>query len=299
MKKNLNTTTKATSRNVTSGNLALSHEQREIVCTPNQNMCEAIIANCIKSDGGVLYAAIPLELMDLDKSYQRMLKPHYKEIAGHWDENKCGVLTVSYRDGRFYVVDGQHRFEAAKICGVKRLYCLVHTGWTQADEARAFVQQDDLKKPVSGAAKLRAGCIWKDNTALAVKSVCDKYNVVCFPETSGQVGALTATDKAMRIVRTHGVELLDDIFHLIDRLDWRMEPNGYSGTVLYAARNVLLPRKDRDAATEMIVKAMGKGGFGLHPLGLRDVLNWAQREYPNLNRTEALTKAWGNLVSRL
>lgn len=276
----------------TVGDLALAEVTPDIVCAPNQDMCDAIIANCMKSDGGVLYASVPLVLMDLDRAYQRERKPHYKTIAENWDENKCGVLTVSNRDGRFYIVDGQHRFEAAKIRGVKRLYCLVHTNWTQEDEAWAFAHQDYEKKRVHGAEKLRADCVSKrDEVPLAVRRVCEKHNVVWFQATGRPAGVLTAPERAKAIVRKHGEEMLDDIFVLIDSMDWRMEKGAYSANVLMGASSFLLTVKDRQEAIRRVSRVMKAG---VRHRSLREVFEWAHERYPELSRTDALAKLWGH-----
>lgn len=65
-------------------------------------------------------------------------------IVSNFDIHKFGVPKVSYRNGQYYVFDGQHRVIAYKILfGEGMIECEVHFGLSYEDEARLFAQQYD------------------------------------------------------------------------------------------------------------------------------------------------------------
>lgn len=84
---------------------------------------------------------------DLDELDKRLVS----SIARNFDPHKLGVLEVSYRNGKYYVFDGQHR-----LAGLLRRFrnedfyvnCNVHFDLSYEDEARYFAEQN------KGVAKL-------------------------------------------------------------------------------------------------------------------------------------------------
>ena len=260
------------------------------ICKPNPGYCETIIANATKSAGGVMYASIPIELLDLDHTYQRALGPYVRDMAEHWDEFKAGVLCVNYRDGRFFIWDGQNRFEAAKMRGgIDRLHCMIRVGWNREEEALAFAKQNERKKRLSSADVIRAEIIGGDPVAMSVKAICDKYGVNCAPMNAHAPGGLHASDRAKRIVATYGAEMLNDIFEIIRDLRWNSEVGGYKTIVLHALRNVLLMKPARTLTKKAIIE-------GAKGRTLKEATIESSLRYPNLNGTEAMTKLFVDMM---
>ena len=79
------------------------------------------------------------------QSYQRDVD--YKKIAyivSNYDKHQFGIPKVSYRDGEYYVYDGQHRIAAYKAMNGDRdgfIQCEVHFNLTYEDEAKYFAEQ--------------------------------------------------------------------------------------------------------------------------------------------------------------
>lgn len=75
--------------------------------------------------GNKVFCFIPVELLKIDhENYQRPLQKTFKYLLDNWDDDKCDPITVNYRgDGYFYVINGQHRTEAAKAMGIEQLCC--------------------------------------------------------------------------------------------------------------------------------------------------------------------------------
>lgn len=261
------------------------------ICEPNPGYCETIIANATKTAGGVMYASVPIGLIDLDTSYQRELGPHVYEIAMNWDEMRAGALCVNYRDGRFYAWDGQNRYAAAVLNGaIPRLYCMISVGWTREQEALAFAKQNERKRRLNSTDRIRAEIIGGDPIAMSVKKVCDEFGVTCVPHGGRRVGALWAADRAKRIVASYGEDMLRDIFTAIQNLEWNGEQGGYSTVVLHSLRNVLLMSKDREATLDTMRRRTQ-----CHEL--RKFMLSAKSRFPSVtNSTDAMTKLWECLL---
>lgn len=100
---------------------------------------------------------VPIALTRVSPMGQRELVPGWvSKIAAHFDIERMGTPTVSYRDGHFYILDGQHRIEAAKEAGYEdqKVQCWVYENLTEAEEAEKFLQLNEVKA-VNALAKFR------------------------------------------------------------------------------------------------------------------------------------------------
>lgn len=83
---------------------------------------------------------VPTSRLKVDSAYQRPLnEQRVKRMAAGWNDDLAGVITVSARNGSWYVADGQHRLAAAREASVPELMAVVHEGLTPADEARLYI----------------------------------------------------------------------------------------------------------------------------------------------------------------
>lgn len=73
-------------------------------------------------------------------------------LVREWDERLFDPLAVSYRDGRYNVIDGQHRISAMrKLYGGREVMirCKVYSGMTYEQEAELCYKLDKVKKRLS------------------------------------------------------------------------------------------------------------------------------------------------------
>lgn len=86
-------------------------------------------------------------------SYQRPVNPKEVErLIREWDERLLDPIVVSFRDGKFNVVDGQHRIAALrKMNGGNGVMvnCKVYSGLTYEQEADLCYKLDKSKKRLS------------------------------------------------------------------------------------------------------------------------------------------------------
>ena len=79
----------------------------------------------------------PVEQKDVDK------------IIREWNGREITPVVVSFRDGKFNVVDGQHHIEAMRQKAGGRdviVPCIIHTGMTYEQEAELYARLDRDKK---------------------------------------------------------------------------------------------------------------------------------------------------------
>lgn len=133
---------------------------------------------------------IEAEFLNVDHAYQRMIegpasKRLIEKIAKHWDWRLCGPLTVSNRcpedddewDDQthgFFVIDGQHRLEAAKTRGdITHLPCMVSQFGNQEDEALLFVSLNSTRRQISQLDRFHARVAAKEPLAVSIKELIE------------------------------------------------------------------------------------------------------------------------------
>lgn len=92
-----------------------------------------------------------LRLGDLrvsNASQREFRQAHADHLLAIFDIDKLGTPTVNHRDGRYYIVDGQHSVDAAKRWlgddwENQKLQCWLYEGLTEEDEAELFLSLND------------------------------------------------------------------------------------------------------------------------------------------------------------
>jgi hypothetical protein len=92
------------------------------------------------------FIEVPLGDMVVSEHAQRGLKPaRVAQILSRLDLDAFGEPILSYRDGRYYIIDGQHRIKAmAEFLGDgwerAAVMCKVYEGMDEKQEAELFIQ---------------------------------------------------------------------------------------------------------------------------------------------------------------
>ena len=121
----------------------------------------------IKEYGNITeYRMLPISSITSGLPYQRPVQPRdVAPIRGEWDDRMFHALVVSFRDGKFNLIDGQHRLTAILELNPERdvlVLCRVLTNLTYEQEAGLCAAFDAKRKAMSKAeavtAWLEAGC---------------------------------------------------------------------------------------------------------------------------------------------
>ena len=120
------------------------------------------------------------------EAYQRELNiDRVHRIVSEFDERIANEPKVSYRDGHYYVFDGQHTIAARKqMNGNKDLeiLCKVYYGLSEQEEALLFAQQTGASAKLDAGAKIRAEIFGEAPLAIAFQKdtestgICLDYN---------------------------------------------------------------------------------------------------------------------------
>ena len=113
--------------------------------------------------------------------YQRGLERKRVElIARDFNEYIVNEPKVSFRNGRYYVMDGQHTIEGCILLngGADRpILCKVYTGLTMEQEALLFAEQNGHAAPLSAGIKLRAKVVGGDAPSKAFVAATNRVGL--------------------------------------------------------------------------------------------------------------------------
>ena len=106
------------------------------------------------------YKQVNSAFIVIDEDYQRELDQNrVKRIVANFNPDLVNPIKVSYRNGKYYVFDGQHTLAALKMRnGGKDLMveCKIYRGLSEADEAILFSEQNGISRQVATNAKLKS-----------------------------------------------------------------------------------------------------------------------------------------------
>lgn len=153
------------------------------------------------------------------EDYQRPIKEAWvSEIVKKWNELEANPPKVSYRDGAYWVFDGQHTIAARlRRNGGKDLHvlCEVYHGLKKEDEAALFSRYNRNRKNVSRSEMAKADLISGDQrTTEVVRTIRNQGFDICFTKHNGG-RQITAIGKVFQIWDKDGEKGLSYILKLI------------------------------------------------------------------------------------
>lgn len=152
---------------------------------------------------------LPLSVLEICPEAQRALDENrVNRICKEFDIGKMREVTVSYRAGRRFVVDGQHGIAAAKLhygnlASQIRIPCRVHEGLSVADDAELFLALNN-QKAVSALDKYRVGVTKGIGPAFEVEQVISSLGL----KVGANGGNVNAVAAVLSIHKTRGAEVL-------------------------------------------------------------------------------------------
>lgn len=203
-----------------------------------KDVAVTLFENSVKV-GNKIFLSIPLGSLRVDhRMYQRPLQRHVRMIAKNWKDDKCDALLVNYRgDGYFYIIDGQHRYEAALMRGAKNLVCVVLVGLTIKEEADLFVEQNDDTKKLTPYDTFKANLCRGEERDILINEICKDYGIRV--EKSNQIRTLRSVTAARKIVRRNDDGTLNGdslrwVLQVLKDAGWDNFKGTYNSSIFYS-----------------------------------------------------------------
>jgi hypothetical protein len=144
-----------------------------------------------------------------------------KHIVTNFDDEQLQPIDVSYRNGQYYVIDGQHRVEALKQLKVQKIVCQVHCNLTYEQEAKLYYE---LNSPVNRRTpttihRWNALLEAKNPRALEIKQTVERNGFIFGLDQSKAANKIIALATLDVIYKNIGIFGLDRVLRL-NRDSW-------------------------------------------------------------------------------
>jgi len=147
--------------------------------------------------------------------YQRGLTHVKNNIVSNYFPKAFGRITVvEVGKGRYAIVDGQNRAEAARELGFSHVPCVVHRGLPLKQRAYLFWYLNTQSRTLRPVQKFHAGVASRDDRSLAVKGVLDRFDVTVV-EGGTSINSLSAITTVLNVFNSDGEEMVDRTLHVI------------------------------------------------------------------------------------
>lgn len=139
------------------------------------------ISTVQKNDMRAKYLKINTRDICIPEHAQRKFdQRHGDKLAAEWTMEKFKPLDVSFRDGKYWVIDGQHRLYAMKKRkgGDCTVLCYVHYGMTVNDEAEFFLNQLKNTKAILTTDRMHIRFMIGDETIVQMVRGAEKVGLI-------------------------------------------------------------------------------------------------------------------------
>ena len=162
--------------------------------------------------------SIMLKDIQVDEYQRNVSDTRAQRIACEYDPAKVGVLIVSHREGKYYIIDGQHRLNAMRILNIEQTNCIVLEHMTYEQEADYFRKQNKDCRRLSLQDRFLAGVEAEDEMCVTINTIVNKNGfMINRSNHSNDPQALNAIKAVELICELYGYEVLDKTLDYISR----------------------------------------------------------------------------------
>ena len=197
--------------------------------------------------------------------YQRGVQRKRVElIAADFNEYVANEPKISFRNGKYYVVDGQHTIEARILRNGGRalpILCKVYTGMTMQQEALLFAEQNGNSAPLSAGIKLRAKVAGDDAPSKEFLAATNRVGLA-FNYESLQLSdyRISCVGTALKLYNEMGEKIYCETLRLIVAA-WDGKPDSFRASVLRGMMH-FVELYHGEFSEERLVRALGN----VHPM---------------------------------
>lgn len=212
-----------------------------------------------------------VERLHVDDTYQRSIEGGASrnlimKIAENWDWRLCLPLLVSRRNGELFVIDGQHRLEAARLRGdIQHLPVVVFDFDDPKAEADLFVQANRSRRPMSNLDDFHAAVAAGDPKALEIHTAVTEAGLAVGRNQAWQMakaGEVVFTQAIRRALRNHGHQIVVAALSMLEEA-FRGQVLT-TGTAIFEGLCTMLAESERDGSAldrALMVSVLGETGM--------------------------------------
>ena len=181
----------------------------------------------------VHFELIPMSNLVSNQEYQRKLSQrHIDRTAANFDLYQINPVKVSRRDGKNYVINGQHTIEIIAAASGSRetpVWCMVYDDLKYLHEADIFAQQQKYTKPLSPYEIFMASIEADSDSHIMIKTIVEQCGLRL--ATSKSSGGICAVSALHEIFEKNGYEGLDRTIRLLVKT-WEGEASSLTANML-------------------------------------------------------------------
>ena len=204
--------------------------------------------------------------LEIPAEYQRKLNiPNVEKMSAEFTELIANPPKVSYRDGHYFVFDGQHTIVTRRAMNGGQdlpIICKVYEGLTEEEEAMLFSRQTGVSTPLTAGAELRAALVGKDPESLAFVKATESTGLQLGLDSYRAPWKIICIRTAFKEYKTYGADLYKEALTMLAK-GWEGDPDSLrSGILQGMVRFVALYQGEYDP--ERLVKRL----HTVHPMTL-------------------------------
>lgn len=199
---------------------------------------------------------IPLNNIEFAE-YQREVKTtKVNKIIKNFVPDILGVGLVSFRGGKFWGIDTQHRIEALKKMGFTEILCQVLTGLTYEEECYRFVLLNTGRTQLTANQVFHGRVEEKDKDAVELVEMFKKYRFE-YNKNNGTKddNLIGAVSKFVKMQKTFGINRVEKVLRIL-RNAWYGDKNSLSSAIITGISTFLEENPNADEMT--LTKALEK-----------------------------------------
>lgn len=179
-----------------------------------------------------MFYPLPVDQLFLAPYQRGVRQSKVKLYADRYNPNIFGIILVSHRDGKYWIVDGQHRVEVAKLKGIKHVWCQVLEGLTYEQEAQHFYEINDSKSRLNANHKFHSKVEARDEQALNIVKALMRFGFGYSKEgNSHENGIINAVGTLQIIYNRLGYDNLCKLLEVIKKA-WNGDYRSLSAEML-------------------------------------------------------------------
>lgn len=237
---------------------------------------------------------ITLGEMSVSPAAQREFREYKgRAILDKFDESKIGIFTVSHRDGRYWIVDGQHRrWALSEYIGEGwedwQIEVLCHFDLTERDEADLFLVLND-HLAVSALDSFKVAVTAERSTESDIDRIVRSLGL----RVGGSIreGSITAVTALEKVYQSGGPRLLVRTLYVI-REAW--DGTGFEAAMVEGLGK-FIARYDGRYDEDRLIKKLSALKGGMKALGQ---LAYVIREKANVSKREAFAAATTDIYNK-